>query len=340
MRIGLAYDLKEKVPVSPTHPIDALEEYDSRDTVDGIAAALEAQGHSICRLGGGREFLAAVLRENVDLVFNISEGLGNYRSRESQVPGVLEMLDIPYTGSDPQCLAVCLDKPLTKQLVAAAGIATPEWRVISDSRQLGKMDWNDFPFPAFMKPIHEGSSKGVHFASKVSSAAELAKTAGNLLKYYHQPVMVEDFIAGDEITVGVVGNSPPRIVGIMRVVPKTNKADFIYSLEVKRDWERLVDYECPAQLEEGVLKRISDASLKIFEVLGCRDFARIDFRVSRDGTPNFLEINPLPGLNSKTSDLVILSGKVGWTYEALISAVLAAAIERYPHVPQKNSRNL
>lgn len=340
MRIGLAYDLKEKVPVSQTHPIDALEEYDSRETVDGIAASLRAQGHSICWLGGGREFLSAVLRESVDFVFNIAEGLGNYRSRESQVPGVLEMLDIPYTGSDPQCLAICLDKPLTKQLVAAAGIDTPKWRVISDSRQLNRIDWNDFPFPAFIKPIHEGSSKGVHFASKVGSAGELTKTALYLLEYYHQPVMVEDFVAGDELTVGVVGNSPPRIVGIMRVVPKTNKDDFIYSLEVKRDWERLVEYECPAQLEKGILQRIGDASLKIFEVLGCRDFARIDFRLSRDGTPNFLEINPLPGLNSKTSDLVILSGKVGWTYEALISAVLAAAIERYPHVPQENSRHL
>lgn len=340
MRIGLAYDLKEKVPVSQTHPIDALEEYDSRETVDGIAAALSAQGHSICWLGGGREFLTAVLRENVDFVFNISEGLGNYRSRESQVPGVLEMLDIPYTGSDPQCLAVCLDKPLTKQLVAAAGIDTPKWRVIPDSRQLARMDWKDFPFPAFIKPIHEGSSKGVHFASKVRSAAELTKTALNLLEYYNQPVMVEDFIAGDELTVGVVGNSPPRIIGIMRVVPKINKDDFIYSLEVKRNWERLVEYECPARLEAGIRQRIRDASLKIFGVLGCRDFARIDFRLSRDGTPNFLEINPLPGLNSRTSDLVILSGKVGWTYQALISAVLAAAIERYPHVPPKNSRHL
>lgn len=329
MKIGLAYDLKEKVPVSDTHPEDALEEYDSRETVEGIAATLSANGHSVVRLGGGREFLTAILRENVDLVFNIAEGLGNYQSREAQVPGVLEMLDIPYTGSDPQCLAICLDKPLTKQLVAAAGIDTPKWRVISDSRQLSRITWKDFPFPAFLKPIHEGSSKGIRFASRVDRAAEITKTARNLLEYYHQPVMVEDFIAGDEITVGVVGNSPPRIVGIMRVLPKTNEADFVYSLEVKRDWERRVDYECPARLDASVRQRIGDASLKIFEVLGCRDFARIDFRLSRDGTPNFLEINPLPGLNPKTSDLIIMARKMGWTYEALISAVLAAALERY-----------
>src|SRR3989304_2921591 len=166
MKIGLAYDLKEQVPVSDTHPEDALEEYDSRETVEGIAAALSANGHSVVRLGGGREFLTAILRENVDLVFNIAEGLGNYQSRAAQVPGVLEMLDIPYTGSDPQCLAICLDKPLTKQLVAAAGIDTPKWRVIADSRQLNRMTGKDFSFPAFLKPVHEGSSKGIRFASK------------------------------------------------------------------------------------------------------------------------------------------------------------------------------
>ncbi len=329
MKIGLAYDLKEKVPVSESHPEDALEEYDSRETIEGIASALAAKGHSVILLGGGREFLTSILRESVDLVFNISEGLGNYRSREAQVPGVLEMLDIPYTGSDPQCLAICLDKPMTKHLVARAGIATPKWRVISDDRQLSRFSWADFPFPAFIKPAHEGSSKGVRFASKVNCAEDVIQAAQNLLEYYHQPVIVEDFIAGDEITVGVVGNSPPRIVGIMRVVPRMNKADFVYSLEVKRDWERLVDYECPARLEESVLRKINDASLKIFEVLGCRDFARIDFRLGRDGTPNFLEINPLPGLNPKTSDLVILARKMGWTYEALISTVLEAALERY-----------
>ncbi len=335
MNIGLAYDLKEKVPVGQTQPEDALEEYDSRETIEGIAAVLTAQGHSVIRLDGGRDFLTAILHESVDLVFNIAEGLGNYRSREAQVPGVLEMLDIPYTGSDPQCLAICLDKPLTKQLVALAGVSTPRWQVIEDGGQLSKIDWSDFPFPAFLKPVHEGSSKGVRFASKVDSAREIARTAQNLLEHYQQPVMVEEFITGDEVTVGVIGNSPPKILGIMRVLPKTNEGNFIYSLEVKRDWEKLVDYECPARLEASIMKRLADASLKTFEVLGCRDFARVDFRLSRDETPNFLEINPLPGLNPHISDLVILAGKIGWTYEALISAVLEAALERYPQCTRK-----
>jgi D-alanine-D-alanine ligase len=141
---------------------------------------------------------------------------------------------------------------------------------------------------------------------------------------------VEEFIAGDEVTVGVIGNSPPRIVGIMRVLPKTRQKHFIYSIEVKRDWERLVEYECPARLESTVLERITDASLKIFKVLGCYDFARIDFRVSADGIPYFIEINPLPGLNPKSSDLPIMAYKMNMDFQELISEILDAALQRYP----------
>ena len=132
VRIGLSYDLKDKVPEPQGKPEDALEEYDSLETVDAIARAIEAQHHSVVKLGGGREFLNNVLGEKVDLVFNIAEGLGNYRSREAQVPSVLEMLGVPYSGSDPLCLAVSLEKPLAKRLVSFSGVATPRWQVVGD----------------------------------------------------------------------------------------------------------------------------------------------------------------------------------------------------------------
>ena len=334
-RIGLAYDLKEAVPARPDQPEDALEEYDSRATVDGIAAALESLGHPVIRLGGGRHFLETVLKDKPDLVFNIAEGLGNYRSREAQVPSVLEMLDIHYTGSDPQCLAICLDKPLTKDLVAHAGVTTPAWRVIRTVQQLKETDWGQFPFPAFVKPEHEGSSMGIRAGSTVESAAELLKKAPELLESYRQPVMVEQFIVGEEITVGVVGNSPPKVIGIMRVVPRKADPRFIYSLDVKRDYERLVDYEAPARLAPAVLKRIEESSLTAFSVLGCRDISRVDFRVDKSGTPYFLEINPLPGLNPKSGDIVIMSGIMGWKYQSLIGAVVAAAEERYARASER-----
>ncbi|MCJ7425605.1 MAG: ATP-grasp domain-containing protein [Dehalococcoidales bacterium] len=333
MRIGLAYDLKVSVPLDEDSPEDALEEYDSRETVEIIAAALTASGHSVVLLGGGGEFLENILREKVDIVFNIAEGRGNSRSRESQVPAVLEMLGIPYTGSDSHCLTVCLDKPLAKKLVAAEGVATPQWQLIADEEELTKIDWKQFPFPAIVKPAYEGSSKGIRLTSVVESREQITKEANRLLNDYRQPVMVEEFISGDEVTVGIIGNTPPRVTGIMRILPRNKEKRFVYSLEVKRDYLNLVDYESPPKLADEIKERISLASLKVFQVLGCRDFARIDFRVSPDGVPYFLEINPLPGLGSY-SDLIIMAQKMGWTHQGLIQAVLEAALKRCsPCVP-------
>jgi len=141
-------------------------------------------------------------------------------------------------------------------------------------------------------------------------------------------VMVEEFITGDEVTVGIIGNAPPRVIGMMRILPKSRQNPFVYSLEVKRDYLNLVDYECPPQLADEIKERIALASLKVFKILGCRDFARLDFRVSPEGVAYFLEINPLPGLGTY-SDLVIMAQKLGWTHQGLIQAVLEAALKRY-----------
>jgi len=163
----------------------------------------------------------------------------------------------------------------------------------------------------------------------VHDASRAEEEAGRILADYRQPVMLEQFIDGDEVTVGIIGNTPARVLGIMRVVPKKPEGPFVYSLEVKRDYVNLVDYECPARLRQDVLDRVEEASLKVFRTLGCRDFARIDFRVGRDGTPYFIEINPLPGLGTY-SDLVIMAARLGWTHESLIRAVFDAALKRYP----------
>jgi D-alanine-D-alanine ligase len=329
MRIGLSYDLKETIAIQQAGCDDASEEYDSSETVELIAAAIEAEGHRVVMLGGGREFLGKILHEKVDFVFNIAEGRGTYRSREAQVPSILEMLDIPYSGSDPLCLAICLDKPMTKKLVASAGVCTPEWRVITDIQELGQIDSGDFPFPAIIKPAYEGSSKGIRFTSVVEDATQAIEAIESTLGKYQQPAMMEEFIMGDEVTVGITGNSPPKVLGTMRILPKQSDSYFTYTLEVKRNYLDLVDYECPARFEENVLQHIEVASLKAFEALGCRDFARLDFRVSAQGMPYFLEINPLPGLGTH-SDLVIMAKKLGWTHKELISAVLNAALKRYP----------
>jgi D-alanine-D-alanine ligase len=328
MQIGLSYDLKETIAPQQAGCDDAFEEYDSSETVELIAAALEAEGHTVTLLGGGREFLGKILHDKVDFVFNIAEGRGTYRSREAQVPSILEMLDIPYSGSDPQCLAICLDKPLTKKLVASEGLSTPTWRVIHDRQELRQIDSWDFPFPAIIKPTYEGSSKGIRLTSVVEDAKQAIEVIESLLEKYHQPAMMEEVIVGDEVTVGIIGNSPPKVLGMMRILPKQKNGYFLYTLEVKRNYLELVDYECPAGLEEKVLQHIQSSSLRAFKALGCRDFARLDFRISTAGVPYFLEINPLPGLGDY-SDLVIMAKKMGWAHKQLISAVLNAALERY-----------
>jgi D-alanine-D-alanine ligase len=142
-----------------------------------------------------------------------------------------------------------------------------------------------------------------------------------------QPVLVEEFIDGDELTVGILGNDPPEILGVMRVLPRQPTPRFIYSLDVKRDFVRQVRYECPARLPPDSFAAVRQAALIVHQALGCRDVARVDFRL-REGVPYFLEVNPLPGLNPETSDLVIMARLYGWTYEKLIQMVLQAAIKR------------
>ena len=331
MRVGLSYDLKNAVATQDGAAIDALEEYDSVETIEIIRRALEDAGHTVYALGGGPEFLTSVLKQPVDIVFNIAEGRGSYRSREAQVPGLLEMMGIPYTGSDPQTLAICLDKPLAKKLVSLEGVPTPEWRLFRQKTDVSEGELEGFSYPAIVKPSWEGSSKGIHATSFVDTCADAYEEIANQLCTYRQPVMIEEFVTGDEITVGILGNRDPAFAGIMRILPRIQTENFVYSLEVKRDWERLVRYECPAEIASDTMSLINEYSLRVYQALGCRDFSRVDFRVSPDGTPYFLEINPLPGLGTY-SDLIIMALQLGRSHEGIITAVLDAALERYPQL--------
>lgn len=328
MRIGLSFDLKpDKVPVN-NYIDDSMEEYDSMETVQLIKSSIEANGHRVTLLGGGSAFLDKIGKEKVDLVFNIAEGQGNYRSRESQVPSILEMLDIPYSGSDPLCLGICLDKELTKKIVAMEGVITPKWQLVTDFEELQSIDWKEFRFPLMIKPAHEGSSKGVRLSSVAMNMKELESEAKRQFEGYNQALMIEEFIGGDEVTVGITGNCPAQVLAMMRILPRQKTEHFVYSIEVKRDYLRQVDYECPPKLNSYTIKKLEDASLRIFDILGCRDFSRIDFRLDKDGNPYFLEINPLPGLGNH-SDLVIMAGMLGISHKELINKILSAAVKRY-----------
>lgn len=325
MRIGLAFDLKEDAS-APSGPDDLQEEFDSPVTIEALADVIKDLGHEVILLGDGQELLKRLLADPPDFVFNIAEGRGTSRSREARVPAVLEMLDIPFSGSDPLTLAVTLDKECAKRLVTSAGVAAPRGVVVEPDNSCTGIT-ETLQFPVIVKPAWEGSSKGIHGRCVVDSPRDLPKAVRSLRLDYRQPVIVEEFIQGDELTVGVLGNSPPRVLGIMRVVPREPADRFVYSVEVKRDYERLVRYECPPPYPPPILARIEKAVLESYRILGCRDVARVDFRL-RDGVPYFLEVNPLPGINPETSDLVILAKLRDWSYRRLIATILQIALER------------
>lgn len=337
MRIGIACTLKPTGPLPAGAPDDLYEEFDSPTTVQAIAEVFRSLGHEVVELGDGREFLEAVLRDPPDLVFNFAEGTGVSRSREARVPAVCEMLGIPYSGSDPLALAVALDKDMTRRVVESHGLTVPKGITLPPPLEDYDGDFAEFPaildeaglpLPVIAKPTCEGSSRGIRNRCLIKTAADLGPTVVELWKHYQQPVLVEEYIAGDEVTIGLVGNDPPQSIGIMQLIPQQSAADFVYSLEVKRDWHNVVDYVAPARLPPEVSRAIEADAMAAFVGLGCRDLARVDFRI-RDGIPYFLEINPLPGLNPESSDLLYLAYRMGLTYHQLISMVLDATLSRY-----------
>ena len=350
MRIGLSYNLKDDFILEAHHPPDELEEYDCEETISALESAIAKAGHQVVRLGGGRAFLQNILREKVDLVFNIAEGWGG-RSREAQIPAVLEMLGIPYTGSDPTSLALSQDKAKLKALLTEAGIPTPGYRLINCDSPINwgttapmNRGTTDLSFPLIVKPAYEGSSKGIRLNSVVHNPQELQTQVKWLLDTYHQAVLLEEYIQGEEITVGIVGNSPPKVVGIMQICPRDSHGQaFVYSLEVKRDWQRQVEYICPPRLSPQLVEQISDVALRAYKMLDCRDLSRVDIRLGHSPsygtkvptpygaeapTPYFIEINPLPGLNPSYSDLIIMTGKMGIKYDDLINSILNSALTR------------
>jgi len=325
MKIGITYDLKTKP--SSELPDDAFEEFDSPHTIDAIAGVLRGCGHEVVLLGDRREFVEKALAENPDFVFNFAEGHGISRSREARVPAALELLGIPYSGSDPFTMAVTLDKPRAKKLAALAGVAVPRGFALPADAPADSVPVKELPFPLVVKPAWEGSSKGIRNRCLVREASELPDVLAALRRDHPQTILLEEYIGGLEVTVGLVGNGRPELLGIMSVEPNQPAEHFIYSLEIKREYRKLVTYRCPAPLPAEVLARVEKSARTVFAELGCRDVARIDFRV-RGGVPYFLEVNPLPGLNPDDSDLVIMSRLVGWSYERLVGAILDAALAR------------
>jgi D-alanine-D-alanine ligase len=363
VRLGFTYNVRSTNGSSASTfglAGDAEEEFDSPKTVDAIATSLRALGHEVDLLGDGEPMLRRLLEgPRPELVFNMAEGTGVGRSREARVPAVLEMLGIPHTGSDPLTLAIALDKPVAKTIVTAAGIAVPRGVVVDRSScrhsvlgsskdtgrstselrpstfdlrastlDLGPISDLGLRFPLIAKPAFEGSSKGVLAKSLIERHEDLHTVVEELLSAYQQPILVEEFIQGEELTVGITGNSPPQVIGVKGIVSQRDRQRFVYSLEVKRAWQDEVRYECPAKISASEMAAVEQAAIASYRALGCRDVARIDFRL-RDGIPYFIEANPLPGLAPDWSDIVLLARAMGIEHRELLGRIVDSAALRY-----------
>jgi D-alanine-D-alanine ligase len=323
MRVALVYDLRSDYRALGFSE-EEVAEFDSVETIDALAGALEALGCEPVRVGRGQALAARLVAgERYDIVLSIAEGVRG-RSREAQVPALCELFDQPYLFSDPLTAAAALDKAVAKRLVRDAGVPTPSFAVAERSAD-ELVDWVDFP--AFVKPLAEGTGKGCEAVSLVDSKGALKTAVAHVIARYRQPALVEHYLPGREFTVGIAGNGDEdRVLGVCEILLKPNAEANVYSLHNKELCEELVTY-APATDAEA---RLAGArALLAYRALQCRDAARIDFRSDAKGDPHFLEANPLAGLNPSHSDLPILAAQNGIDFTSLMGLILDAGLARY-----------
>jgi D-alanine-D-alanine ligase len=334
LKVGFTFNVKRVTPDLSGDQDDEAE-YDSPKTLQAIREAIASWGHEVVDLEATQDLPLVLASTPVDVVFNIAEGFKG-RSRESQVPSLLELLDIPYTGSDPAALSVSLDKALAKRMVRTHGILTPDYAVLNSGKERLP---RELEFPLLVKPVAEGTSKGVTRKSIVRDEGELREVARELIVKYRQPALVESYIAGREFTVGLLGERRPRVLPPMEIVfLDRDDPTPIYSFEMKQDWNDQIRYEVPARLPPRELDRLERAARETFTALGCRDVARLDFRIDAEGRIFFIECNPLPGLAPGWSDLVLIAQAAGIDYRGLIGEILSFAIRRYEERERERER--
>ncbi len=334
LSVGLAFNMKRTDSLVD----DREAEFDSPRTIDAVEAALRDFGHTVVRLEADATFPMRLAEARVDVVFNIAEGFVG-RCREAHVPAVCEMLGVDYTGSDPLTLAASLDKAVTKRLLREAGVPTPQFMLVNGSPMKVPPG---FTFPAIVKPNAEGSSKGIGRDSVAYSAGELADIVARLRSRYgrHSPLLVEGFIEGREITVGLLWKAG-RLMPLepMEVVFLHDDGMRIYGYDLKQNWDGQLAYHCPARMDEKLSRACRLVAAQACRALGCRDVARVDLRLDEQGTPWVIEVNPLPGLTPSYSDMVMIAEAAGMSYRDLVGRVLEGAVVRLsarrkkPHAP-------
>jgi len=322
LKVGLTFDLKEDY-LKLGYSGDEVAEFDSLETIDYLDNTISSLGFEVIRIGNIfnlTNFLNS--GDRCDIVFNICEGMYGI-AREAQVPCLLDAYRIPYVFSEPDILNLTLNKGLTKLFLKQEGILTAEFKVVS---QLHELQYINIPFPLFVKPVAEGTSKGIDSHSLVNNQPELENSVNYLLNTYHQPVLVESFLPGREFTVGISGSGgDTKILGVMEILLNEHSPHPIYSYSVKKDWEKYASYKIASDPTALKCGRIA---VDVWKIIKGKDAGRIDFRSDANGNPNLIEVNPLAGLNPVSSDLPILSRLNGISYNQLISEIMNSAIKR------------
>jgi len=329
MKIALTYNLKKK---DESKPVDYFSEFDSEETINAIATALNIKGHSVDLIEAEYSNLFSYFRKNkVDMVFNIAEGKSG-KFRESEIPALLDYLNIPYTGSTTLSLALALNKAITKKILLAENIPTPHYQVFENGDE--ELD-SSLEFPLIVKPNLEGSAKGINASNVVRDKEGLFEKIREIRSGYNQEVLVEEFIEGKELTVGILENAKTTILPILEIDFSTcaKSGEYFYSWRMKEfqgdsELGLTPTFHCPARLDKETERRVKEVALKTHHAVGCLDISRTDIRLSKDNIPYVLEINPLPGLDPKESNFPIMAYATGMKYEDLIEAILMSASKR------------
>jgi len=318
--IGITYDLRDDY-LAEGYSHEETAEFDKEETIAGIENTIQKLGFTTQRIGNVKALARHLVEgKKWDMVFNITEGMYGL-AREAQVPCLLDAWNIPYVFSDGLIMALTLHKGHTKRIIRDVGIPTAPFCEIRNERDA---DAVQLPFPLFLKPVAEGTGKGISALSKVNSINELKTASRFLLKQFGQPVLVETFLPGREFTVGIAGNGEEtEALGVMEII--YTSGDTIYSMEVKEDYEKRVKYIVPEKEAADACIRVA---LDAWKVLGCVDGGRVDVRMDEKGIPNFIEVNPLAGLNPVHSDLPILCRLNGIDYDTLMNKIITAALKR------------
>jgi D-alanine-D-alanine ligase len=328
LRVALLVNLARNAP--PVHrnaPPDILAELDQDKNVDAYAAAMRAQQHEVTIQEGNAHLAAWLERVQPDICFNTCEGFGG-DSREAQVPALLEMLGLPYTGPTPLAAAITHDKPTTQRILYCHGLPVPRFQAFHSPDDALHADMQ---FPLFVKPAHEGTGMGIRNESIVRNEQQLREQVARTIELYRQAAMVESYIEGKDITCGLVGNGddvhffPITEVDFSGYPPELEP---IYGIQQKVDYDTLYRNKCPAPLGDALSNEIRRLTHEVFRITGCRDFARVDFRLDANNQPYILEINALPGITPH-SDLTLMAEAEGWTHADLVCAVLDAGLKRY-----------